>query len=285
VLTELASGKTVHRIGTGKSGLRQLAYSPDGRTLAATTADGFRLWDIATGKELHRQSVQGSFFGYPFAASLIFLPEGARVATGLHDGTILVWDLEPNRWRREIATKDLDGRDLERLWKDVAGEDAAKAHRAVWTLAAAPDKAVPFLNAHLHAAAALDAKQIHHLIADLDSPEFTVRDAAANKLALFGAQAEPVLRQALAGKPSLEARKRLEALQAEAEMAGRGVVHSAELLRTLRAIRALEHIGDEEARKVLQKLAAGDPAARSTRHAKEALQRRDMRQTNGTGRK
>jgi hypothetical protein len=119
----------------------------------------------------------------------------------------------------------------------------------------------------------LDAKQVQRLIADLDSPEFAVREAAEKKLAWFGEQVEPALCQALEGKPSLEVRKRLEALHTDAELANRSIVRSAEQLRTLRAIRVLEHIGDRKARQVLQTLAAGDPAARATRQALEALRR------------
>jgi RNA polymerase sigma factor (sigma-70 family) len=279
VLTELVSGKTLFRIETGKSGLNHLAYSPDGRMLAGTVSDGFRVWDLATGKEVFRRPLQGGLRGYPFATSLSFLPDGGRLATGLQDGTILIWDLEPKTWHAGIAVQDLAPRDLERLWADLAAENSAavKANQAVWTLAAVPARAVPFLKEHLRPAVAPDAQQVQRLIADLDSPEFTVRETAAKRLASFGEQAEPALRQALEGKPSLEARKRLEALHADAEQAGRGVVHSAELLRTLRAIRVLEHIGDREARQVLQKLAAGDPAARSTRQAREALRRLERR--------
>lgn len=167
----------------------------------------------------------------------------------------------------------LEGRDLERLWTDLAGEDAAKAHQAVWTLAAAPEKAVPFLKDHLQPASAINAEQVQRLIADLDSTEFALRRDASKKLASFGEQAEPALRQALAGKPSLEVRKRLETLLADSEMAGHGIVRSPEVLRMLRAIRALEQMGTHEAREVLQTLAAGDPAARPSREAKEAVRR------------
>jgi len=45
----------------------------------------------------------------------------------------------------------------------------------------------------------------------------------------------------------------------------------AEVLRTQRAIQALERIGTAEARHVLQALAAGAPAARETREAQQAL--------------
>ncbi|HTU94064.1 MAG TPA: WD40 repeat domain-containing protein [Gemmataceae bacterium] len=277
VLSELASGQTLRRIETGPSGLRDLAFSPDGRTLAATTADGFHLWDLATGKEVFRRPLPSDLPGYPFATSLTFLPDGGRLATGLWDGTTLIWDLEPNTWPGRIAVQNIDDSGLTRLWTDLAGEDAEKAQQAVWTLAAAAAKSVPFLKEHLRSASPLDRKQVQRWIAELDNDEFAVRDAAARKLSSFGEQAEPALRQALEGKPTLEARKRLEALLADAEQANYGAVRAAELLRTLRAIRVLEQIGDRQAMQVLQKLAAGDPAARSARQAKEALQRLQRR--------
>jgi hypothetical protein len=44
-------------------------------------------------------------------------------------------------------------------------------------------------------------------------------------------------------------------------------------LRTLRAIRVLEHIGTAEARELLRKLAGGAAEVRETREAEKALQR------------
>ncbi|HEY7428376.1 MAG TPA: sigma-70 family RNA polymerase sigma factor, partial [Gemmataceae bacterium] len=279
VLTELATGKRLLRIETGTNGFNRLAFAPDGRTLATADQDSFRLWDVATGKELFRRALpeKGHMSGFSFATSLAFLPSGDRLATGLMGGTILIWDLEPKTWRAGMTVKDLDRRALERLWNDLAGEDSGKAHQAVWTLAAAPAKVIPFLKDRLRPASPVDAKQLQRLIDDLDSAQFAVREDARKKLASFGEQAEPVLRQALEGKPSLEARKRLEALHADAERASRGIVRSAEALRTLRAIRALEAMDATEARQVLQRVASGDPAARTTRQAKEVLRRLERR--------
>jgi WD40 repeat protein len=275
VLMELATGKRLLRIGTGPGGFDHLAFAPDGRTLATTHPDAFRLWDTATGKELFRKALPEKHPapGYSFATSLAFLPSGDRLATGLMDGTILVWDLEPKTWHAGMAAKDLDDLDLERLWADLAGEDAGKAHQAVGTLAAVPQRAVPFLKDRLRSASAPDAGKVRRLIADLESEQFNVRERAGKELAALGEQSDPELRKALEGKPSLEARKRLEELLADAELAGRGVVRSAEVLRTLRAVRALEAMGTAEARQVLDVLAGGDPAARTTRQAREALRR------------
>jgi hypothetical protein len=275
LLTELVTGKRLARIETCRGGFALLAYSPDGKTLATAGHDGFQLWDVVTGKEVYRRGLpaEGDRYGYSFATSLAFLPDSGRLATGLMDSTVLVWDVEPARRRAGPGHKDLDKPDLEKLWADLAGADAEKAHRAVWALAGVPAKAAPFLKDHLHPTAAPDAKQVERLISDLDSSEFAVREAAAEKLRGLGEQAEPALRKALEGKPSLEVRKRLESLHADAELAGGGVVRSAEVLRTLRAIRALEAMGTAEARQALEVLAGGDPAARTTRQAKEALRR------------
>jgi HEAT repeat protein len=97
-----------------------------------------------------------------------------------------------------------------------------------------------------------------------------VRERAALALARLGQEAEPVLRQALKERPTLELRLRvehlLEALQAP-------VLKPGTELRSVRAVEALEQIGTVEARALLAKLAEGASAARLTREARTALQR------------
>jgi hypothetical protein len=78
---------------------------------------------------------------------------------------------------------------------------------------------------------------------------------------------EPLLRQALAGKPKLEVRRRLERLLASLEEL------SPHRLRLLRAVEALEYAGGSEARRLLEELAGGAPDAWLTREAKASLER------------
>ena len=79
----------------------------------------------------------------------------------------------------------------------------------------------------------------------------------------------PVLEKLLKGNPSQEAKRRAEALVAKLG----GPVTSPDVLRTLRAIEALEYIGTPEARAVIEKLAAGAAGARETADAKRAVAR------------
>lgn len=63
-----------------------LAFSPDGSLLAAGVRYGdgvMRLWDVASGKLLHKLYTQG------WVVSLAFSPDGTLLATGSRDGIIL----------------------------------------------------------------------------------------------------------------------------------------------------------------------------------------------------
>jgi hypothetical protein len=143
------------------------------------------------------------------------------------------------------------------------------AHRAIRTLAAAPREAVPFLRKRLEPAGAVRPERIEGLIADLDSEQFVVRRAAEEALARLDLLAEPALLGALRASPPLEKRRRVERLLNDL----RGPIRDPEVLRAVRAVAVLEHAGTPGARRLLEELARGAPAARLTREAKAALSR------------
>jgi hypothetical protein len=256
-LWEVASGKRLLRIETGPAGF--LAFSPDGRVLATASEDAICLWDVSTGKKLFRRPAHERFrvrgtHGRAFVSSLAFAQDGRSVATGLIDSTILVWDLAAHTWKPGAPARHLSPDDLAGLWSDLASEDAGKAYRAMGVLAAAAAQAVPFLAERLRPAV-VDAVRVRRWIADLDSDEFAVRQAAARELAAQGERIDPLLRQALNAKPPLEVRRRLE----EALQASRRVVHTTAALRYLRAIRTLEWCSTKDAAELLRTLAGGEP--------------------------
>jgi RNA polymerase sigma factor (sigma-70 family) len=267
-MAELATGEEIFSV---EGWLDFVAFSPDGSILAMADADALRLWDAFTGKQLFRRSWPKGLVRRPLRTpigSLDFLPGGRALVTGMGDGTLLVWDLEPATWAKDKAAEALGRKEIEALWTDLAG-DARKAHRAMPLLAAAPRQTVAFLKEHLQPVAPVDPKRVAQLLADLESRKFSVREQAFKELTRFGQQIEPALRRVLEGKPPIEMRKRVEALQ----VVLRGAPPSA-VVRVLRSIRVLERIGTQQARELLKVLAAGVPAARETREARAALERR-----------
>jgi predicted component of type VI protein secretion system len=83
---------------------------------------------------------------------------------------------------------------------------------------------------------------------------------------------EPILKETLAGKPPLETRRRLEQMLKTMQAISLPLEP-----RLLRAVQALELIGNSESRAVLESLAKGAAAARQTREARESLERLDRR--------
>jgi WD40 repeat protein len=266
-LWEAATGRLCLRIQTGAYSM--LAFSPDGRVLATAGKEAITFWEVATGKKLlriPRHENYRSSFGDSLSC-LVISPDGRKLATGLADTSILVWDLSPGIGRAEPSNRNLDSKELDKLWTDLAGEDSSMAYRAIWNMTAEPEKTVPLLLARLKPIAQ-DSKHVSQLIADLDNSQFAVREAAARELAMLGEQVEPNFRQVLARKPSAEVRRRLEAL-----LAAPRPIPTRETLRALRAIAVLEHIGNPDAQQVLKTVATGAPQARLTQEAKAALER------------
>jgi hypothetical protein len=244
-LWDTVSGQLLGHCGDGRDAPRVFAFAPDGRTLALGGIDRVvRLWDAYTGQEIRR------FHGHQeIIWSLAFSPDGRTLASGSGDGIGLLWDL--TSWPKETGL----GRPakLDALWDDLGGGDAARADRAFWALVAAPRSALPLLRDRLMPAQPADGK-LAGLIADLDSRHFTVREKATQQLEKLGDAAAPALRRALAGKPSAEARRRLEALLASLDQSSRPL--SAAAVRERRAVRVLGQVGSAEARTLLEKLAA-----------------------------
>jgi WD40 repeat protein len=267
-LWELATGKERLTIAPGKTGweykFKHVAFAPDGRTLATVRWDWtIQLWDVATGAELISRAGYSAWLN-----CLVFSPDSRVLACGYADSTILLWDLNSGRRALRQPVEKTGDEQLERWWTDLAGEDARKAHAAMWRLCAAPERAVNLLRDRLRPAPAVPADKIRQWIADLDSDEFQRREAASADLAALGDQARAALQAALQLNPSVEQRKRIEALLADP-----GRVRSAETLRHLRAVEVLERIGSPEARQLLDTLSQGARDARQTREAKAALAR------------
>jgi len=85
-LLDVSSGQ-FEKIHTGHfEDIIDIAFSPDGKTLAASAYNKVLLWDVSTGRL--RKIIQGHFVE---VNSITFSPDGKILASGSSDGTIKFW--------------------------------------------------------------------------------------------------------------------------------------------------------------------------------------------------
>ena len=69
-----------------------VAFSPDGRTLATGNENELRLWNVCSGR-LQKTLIGHTKDSTPYPLSIAFSPDGRTLATGSADGTLILWDL------------------------------------------------------------------------------------------------------------------------------------------------------------------------------------------------
>jgi WD40 repeat protein len=92
-LRDLTGGRATRTIADHPSTVRQVAFSPDGETLATiTTGDEvIRLWDIATGERLASLTGHGDT-----PNAIAFAPDGRTLASASPDGFAGLWVTDPD---------------------------------------------------------------------------------------------------------------------------------------------------------------------------------------------
>lgn len=311
---ELSAGRMAWRADRPGHMVGDLAWSPDGRTLASVdqvvTERPVELWESASGQR--RALFEGSS-----AAAVAFSPDGRALATADDDGVVRWWDvggrprgiLGRHAGRTVhvtfspdgtlVASASFDGTarvwavpprgadaadggaltppQAETLVADLGSADAGRAYRAVRSLAGDPGRSLPLLHkvAVPSPRPRADPGRVARLIADLDDDHFATRERASEELAKLGGHAKAALSAALVGQPSAEVRRRSTAL-----LERLGSVPS-EDIRLVRCVEVLEQIGTPEARAFLKELARGEPEAVLTREAKASLGRLEKRDRKG----
>src|SRR5262249_32982265 len=111
-VAEVATGKEVFHVD---GEIDFTAFSSDGRMLATADRRALCLWDALTGERLFRRAwpegLKPGRLRTPIG-SLTLLPGGRAAATGMADGTVLVWDLTPATLPAAGPAKALGGKEL-----------------------------------------------------------------------------------------------------------------------------------------------------------------------------
>jgi eukaryotic-like serine/threonine-protein kinase len=136
--------------------VRDLAFSPDGKSLAIGTSSAITIWDLQDGKARSALDAKGG----PLSR-LAFSPEGSILAVALADGTIGLWNASTGQPKSRLKGHTAmvlsvafspDGRILAstssdntiRLWNPTSGNlvDVLTEHTdRVWSVAFSPDGA------------------------------------------------------------------------------------------------------------------------------------------------
>jgi WD40 repeat protein len=241
----------------------RLAFSADGRTLAASGEDEEKVlfWEVGTGE------VRFEVSGHSGAIKgMAFSPDGRRFATGGNDTTCLVWDYWSLPVAREPVVAKLSEDQIESVWTDLGGDGKA-AFRAMGRLARRPGVAVR-LGERLRPVPVL---RLAKLIEDLDDDSFAVRERASKELAGLGREAEGALRKAERDGKSLEVRSRAAEILRKLGTGDKS--DEAARRRALRMLEVLEAADTPAARRILEALAGGDPDVDLTREAKASRTR------------
>jgi WD40 repeat protein len=277
---------------------RKIAFSPDGRVLASFGDNGCQLWEVLTGQRLRwptermtgaaafspdgrllawsdHEPEKGQYVihltdlftgkdrlrlpGHPQpVAAVAFSPDGKRLASGSQDRTALVWDLSGLPGAEELKAVPLTARELQALWADLEGNDAAKAQKAVVAMMQAPQEAIAFLERQRAGWAKKveqDGARVVRLLAEVDHDDFEVREKATRGLRDAGPSALPwIVKHLRVAEMSLDARRRLEKVRDTLEAGADGPAAPRGLVR---ATEVLERVATAEARKVLERLAEG----------------------------
>ena len=112
VIWDTASGKSKQQLILGKEPAEALAFSPDGRVLAAGIGSGVHLYTTDSLRDAIPLDT-----GESAVSSLAFSPDGSRIAAGHEDGRVRLWEAESRRLLiTMLGFASADGRKVSPDW-------------------------------------------------------------------------------------------------------------------------------------------------------------------------
>ncbi len=295
------------RIQRGQRGT--LAFSPDGKHLAASSSGTVKIVTTTTGRE---EFSLGGLFDNGLFEQVAFSPDGRLLITASEgtSGGVRVWEIATRSLVRRFATGfgtvsrfglfpdgsriastgaeevitvwDLTGRhgknppkanELLMAWGDLDSLDGAKGYPATLTLTAGGPKAVEVIATGLNDV--LDTqKRAAGWVKQLGSENLAEREAATKGLFGLGIRTLSAVQAAAVSSDSAEIRTRATELIDKFTAKGLRVPDhglAGDTLRLYRAVQVLEDVGGADAKALLGRIATlGGPVGDS---AKAALKR------------
>jgi WD40 repeat protein len=93
ILWDVATGRPITTLKRHSSSVLDIAFSPDGKTLASSAENGMiKLWDVTSGKET--SSLEGHD---KMVRSVAFSPDGKTLASCANEGEIKLWDVATSK--------------------------------------------------------------------------------------------------------------------------------------------------------------------------------------------
>lgn len=264
-LWEIASGK---EIWSAASWSHTHELFPGNRFLATAAGKALAIRDLLTDKMVFERPIRRS------AQCLALSPDRQCLAVAIEgESSVLLWDVSAEQWEHAPERRTVTSADVERLWQDLASDDARRAHAAIWTLEDAADASVAMLSRRLAPDRGIDESRFRQLVSDLDSAQASTRAAASAELERMMPAALPAIRHALSDDLGKEARGRLQELANQPL----GPIRDAKTLRDIRAIQVLERIATPAAKTILNAMRSGAAESPVTREARSALERLGQR--------
>lgn len=250
---------------TDQGQIQHAAFTPDGRNVVVGAVGAYgrvEVWELAT------QSLARAFTtGYGGTSRLCVFANGTRAASAGAEEAVTVWDLT---YRAGKAAPKAG--ELLLAWADLESSDASVGCPATKALAAAGDAGTATIARGTKDILAAE-KKIAEWVTDLGSQTFSVREIAIRELVAQGARAVPAVTAALTSDDVDTRDRAKEVLKKLDDKGVTAPAHglSADTLRLVRAVQALEEIGTADAKALLQTIAAG--GGRAGDEAKAALAR------------
>jgi WD40 repeat protein len=270
---ELASGRVFARYPRSHF-VFDVAFSPDGRTLAVVDGWGVRIRDLLTGEQVATYAAPDIACDQTdrgcATQPIAYAPDGRVLATGHRDGTVILWHVPQ---RVDADEKPPAKAELDAAWVGLGSDSPSIALVAIRRLVTRPGTATELLTTKYRNAVPPDDPEIRTLVRRLGDDSFATREAAMRRLRELGVKAVSALRRALAENPSAEFKRRIEELLTGIAPPVMRLPVAGDSLRDVRAVEVLERIGTENARQLLRLLAGGPADARLTQEARAALDR------------